>query len=56
MSNVKLAKKMYEDYFVHGDVDAVVAVLDPAIEWAEPELGVLPYSQGPGVVSLCLVL
>lgn len=43
-SNAEIARKMYEDYFVHGDVDAVLEALDPAIEWAEPDLGALPYA------------
>ncbi|WP_331755775.1 nuclear transport factor 2 family protein [Streptomyces sp. NBC_01643] len=44
MSDVELIKKMYDDYFVRGDVDAVIAILDPAIEWAEPDLEYLPYT------------
>lgn len=44
MSNVEIVRKMYDDFFVRGDSDAVVAVLDPAIEWAEPDLEFLPYA------------
>lgn len=47
MSNTEIVAGMYAA-FLHGDFDALYNALDPEIEWAEPELEVLPY---PGLTA-----
>ena len=42
MSNIQTVQAAYEA-FGRFDIDAVLAVLDPEIEWIEPELEGLPY-------------
>lgn len=47
MSNTEVVAGMYAA-FLRGDFDALYDALDPEIEWAEPDLDVLPY---PGVTA-----
>jgi ketosteroid isomerase-like protein len=47
MSNVELLKELYGKFAV-GDVPAVLAVFDPAIEWRACKG--LPYIEGDGVI------
>lgn len=42
MSNVEVVQSAYEA-FARRDIESVLAVLDPEIEWIEPELEGLPY-------------
>jgi ketosteroid isomerase-like protein len=51
-ANVAVVRSVYEN-FVRGDIPAVVAVLDPNIEWIEAEHDFLPWRgthRGPDAV------
>jgi ketosteroid isomerase-like protein len=41
--NIEVVRKMYTD-LARGDFEALTAVLDPEVEWAEPDLEYLPYA------------
>ena len=43
MSNLEVVQRAY-DAFGRGDVEAVVAALDPQIEWVEGDVDGLPYA------------